>query len=81
MFSIFLVAAAAMEFSKPNKPKVRYTRPWGPPLSTKPTNRVSCKEAHSTVYPSYSVSRKVTISCIPYIKTHFLTFKFKYICF
>ncbi|KAL4565502.1 hypothetical protein LXL04_029600 [Taraxacum kok-saghyz] len=45
-------AAGAMEFSKPSKPRVRYTRPWGPSQSTKPFNRSSCKEVQSNPKPN-----------------------------
>ncbi|PWA48596.1 histone deacetylase complex subunit SAP30/SAP30-like protein [Artemisia annua] len=46
--------AAPTEFSKPSKPRVRYTRPWGPSLSTKPMNRSIRKETQSNIYPCYS---------------------------
>ncbi|XP_076950514.1 uncharacterized protein LOC143623503 [Bidens hawaiensis] len=41
------IFSAAMEFSKPSKPRVRYTRPWSPPRSMKPVNRSGCKENQS----------------------------------
>ncbi|KAI3689523.1 hypothetical protein L2E82_47483 [Cichorium intybus] len=46
--------AGSMEFSKPSKPRVRYTRPWGQSQSTKHLNRSNCKETQSNTNPWYT---------------------------
>nr|XP_043630781.1 uncharacterized protein LOC122602120 [Erigeron canadensis]XP_043630782.1 uncharacterized protein LOC122602120 [Erigeron canadensis] len=47
--------SAPMAFSKPIKPRFRYTRPWDDRTSsTKIINRTSYKVAQSSIYPSYS---------------------------
>ncbi|KAJ0852586.1 putative histone deacetylase complex subunit SAP30/SAP30 [Helianthus annuus] len=33
-----------MEFSKPSKPRVWYTRPWSPSASVKPLSHSGCRE-------------------------------------
>ncbi|XP_076912780.1 uncharacterized protein LOC143571171 [Bidens hawaiensis] len=48
------IFSAAMEFSKPSKPRVRYTRPWSPPRSMKPVNRSGCKENQSNNHLCHS---------------------------
>uniref|UniRef100_A0A251VKY6 Putative histone deacetylase complex subunit SAP30/SAP30-like protein n=1 Tax=Helianthus annuus TaxID=4232 RepID=A0A251VKY6_HELAN len=40
----YVVAVAAMEFSKPSKPRVWYTRPWSPSASVKPLSHSGCRE-------------------------------------
>lgn len=49
-------AAAAPEFGKLNKPKVRCTKPWGPSPSMKSASRNGCREAQSNVHVCYPVS-------------------------
>ncbi|KAM0026183.1 hypothetical protein Hdeb2414_s0020g00555181 [Helianthus debilis subsp. tardiflorus] len=46
--------AAAMEFSKPSKPRVRYTRPWSPSALLKPLNRSGCRENHTNKHSCHS---------------------------
>ncbi|KAK9067969.1 hypothetical protein SSX86_012080 [Deinandra increscens subsp. villosa] len=41
------IFSAAMEFSKPSRPRVRYTRPWSTSPSIKSLNRSGCKETQS----------------------------------
>nr|XP_043608199.1 uncharacterized protein LOC122579997 [Erigeron canadensis]XP_043608201.1 uncharacterized protein LOC122579997 [Erigeron canadensis] len=48
------------EFSKLDKPRVRYTKPWGPSPSLKSTSRNACKEAQSKMnacYPKVNFSK------------------------
>ncbi|KAF5774810.1 putative histone deacetylase complex subunit SAP30/SAP30, SAP30 domain superfamily [Helianthus annuus] len=48
------IFSAAMEFSKPSKPRVRYTRPWSPSASVKPLNRSGCRENHTNKHSCHS---------------------------
>ncbi|GER30334.1 2-C-methyl-D-erythritol 4-phosphatecytidylyltransferase [Striga asiatica] len=36
--------SSGFHFTKISKPRVRYSRPWSPPVSTKSINRTSCRE-------------------------------------
>ncbi|KAI3828814.1 hypothetical protein L1987_02924 [Smallanthus sonchifolius] len=48
------IFSAAMEFSKPSKPRVRYTRPWSPSPLMKPINRGGCRETQSNSHSCHS---------------------------
>ncbi|KAF5785358.1 hypothetical protein HanXRQr2_Chr10g0427741 [Helianthus annuus] len=52
---------AAMEFSKPSKPRVWYTRPWSPSASVKPLSHSGCRENRTNKH-SYHLSLEATRS-------------------
>ncbi|MFS7918116.1 hypothetical protein Hanom_Chr03g00197081 [Helianthus anomalus] len=52
-----------MEFSKPSKPRVQYTRPWSPSASVKPLNHSGCRENRTNKHSYHSVSRKENFPC------------------
>ncbi|MFS7997400.1 hypothetical protein Hanom_Chr12g01141341 [Helianthus anomalus] len=54
---------AAMEFSKPSKPRVRYTRPWSPCALVKPLNDSGCRENRTNKHSYHLVSRKENFPC------------------
>ncbi|KVH95394.1 hypothetical protein Ccrd_002536 [Cynara cardunculus var. scolymus] len=56
----------ATEFSKLNKPRVRYTRPWGPSPSMKSANRNNCREI---CYPKVNFSKLGTNTLWRYYST------------
>ncbi|KAI3693635.1 hypothetical protein L1987_76583 [Smallanthus sonchifolius] len=60
----------ATEFNKLNKPKVRYTKPWGPSPSMKSASRNGCTQSNMhTSYPKVNFSKLGTNTLWRYYST------------
>lgn len=63
---------SATEFNKLDKPRVRYTKPWGPSPAVKSVSRNGCREAQSNMnacYPKVNFSKLGTNTLWRYYST------------